>query len=244
MTSVRLTRNTPSPLRLLSPSCHAAGAAFLLHSPVKIPLIAETCRRGFANIRDQKDILFRDTSFTSNAPRLSIDPQFPGGRDHKPPDERTLKLGKSTSIASVYPINYISNHFISCSHPSRAPSNPPRQSTTTRDPLTEHSPPSLPLHTPSPSHCLGSSCISSSTMDLPYSLGSRTGCRQCKTHSPIRTHDAQRHQLARREACCKMEDMRQDQEQRHWRSISGHRCIRAGRQDHRVPWGCRKERPG
>lgn len=58
-------------------------------------------RRNFTNISESTDAMYKDQDvwFTSHAPRLWAGPTFPGydGGEHKPPDERTLKLGKSKS---------------------------------------------------------------------------------------------------------------------------------------------------
>ena len=66
-------------------------------------VVHETCRRRFANIRNPSDALGREAWFSSNTRRSSLEPTSPNGAggDHKPPDERTLKLGKSKSGLSL-----------------------------------------------------------------------------------------------------------------------------------------------
>ncbi|KAL1306455.1 hypothetical protein AAFC00_005153 [Neodothiora populina] len=61
-------------------------------------------RRGFANLRNPGHVICRDVWFTSTQPRLDVEDGFPGqgygaaGGDHRPPDGRTLKLGKTVRI--------------------------------------------------------------------------------------------------------------------------------------------------
>jgi hypothetical protein len=75
-----------------SPSVHRRG---LLRTGRWLK-IGQQPARGFAKVRNDKDLgLSQDIWFSSNAPLL-LPVEGPGsGFDHKPPDERTLRLGKS-----------------------------------------------------------------------------------------------------------------------------------------------------
>lgn len=86
---------TPLPSRLfraqhaVTPGTATARAGASAFCAARGPLI----RRSFAKVSDP-ELLANDLWFSSTAPRPS--PEAPGGEDdHKPPDERTLKLGKS-----------------------------------------------------------------------------------------------------------------------------------------------------
>jgi hypothetical protein len=65
------------------------------------PACLRNCRC-FARVQDL-DQLNREVWFSSSAPRGTPDPSGGGSGDNKPPDERTLQLGKSRLAAFLQP---------------------------------------------------------------------------------------------------------------------------------------------
>lgn len=103
-----------SPMRILAPtSTVRATTSLLASSPlVQRPGLVRTAgwlrigqrsARGFAKVRDNKELgLNKEIWFGSNAPLL-LPVEGPGsGFDHKPPDERMLKLGKSKAYPACH----------------------------------------------------------------------------------------------------------------------------------------------
>lgn len=98
MTISRLMVPTLNPSRLLRSSTHAASAWHQLLRSTIIPTYDRASwlrnSRCFAQVSDVNHV-GRDVWFTSAAPRcLPHNPQS----DHKPPDERTLQLGKTVRV--------------------------------------------------------------------------------------------------------------------------------------------------
>lgn len=88
MTSTRMPASAARSLRvpLLSPKSKSFAAA-------PFALRVGQVKRTLANIREFQD---RDVWFSNSIPCPQVSDSGPGsGKDHKPPDERTLKLGKS-----------------------------------------------------------------------------------------------------------------------------------------------------
>ena len=84
---------TAGPMRRLSSSSRTHAQRITLKNLASsTPVALRQPQRTLANIRE-RDISLSKTWFTSTVPRIS--PPELRGQDHSPPDERTLKLGKS-----------------------------------------------------------------------------------------------------------------------------------------------------
>ena len=121
----------------------------------------------------------------SPADDLLGDSGRPGSNgDHKPPDERSLKLGKSgfcpASLGSLSLILYSSPHPLSAAtkYPYSAPS--------ARNPFPQHLPPSLPVDTSPSSRRQGQSSLPRRLVDGSGSMGLRASSRQRQTPGPLR----------------------------------------------------------
>jgi hypothetical protein len=120
--------------------------------------------------------------FSPSSPRLLVPSSsrrqegLNGGADHKPPDERILKLGKSTFCEDtreyfLFDLKLICNFSISSSSDSvSATSHDPHQPATTGHSLPEHHITSLPIDASSSTNRQGSCLIPSSFMDGPCRL--------------------------------------------------------------------------
>ena len=179
--------------------------------------------------------------------------RFPPGtgvRPEAPPDERTLKLGKSmlTSIKSFISSYYLTDCFCSSSDPSNSPANAPSLPFTNRNSIPSHIASPLSIYTPTSSERLRSSRLPCRPLDCPCLLGQSPLFRR-KVDHPQRAHDKKwntspsHHQWrqGQRETCRKMEDRGQDKRQGSGSTISRYRSARAGRQNHRMA-GRRHER--
>jgi hypothetical protein len=88
---------TVLPSRIFRPNNGNAIAKTAAAECCNPPSCLRNCRC-FARVQDL-DHLNREVWFSSSAPRSSSEPG--SGGNHKPPDERTLQLGKSRHVASV-----------------------------------------------------------------------------------------------------------------------------------------------
>jgi hypothetical protein len=126
-----------------------------------------------------------DVWFTGSTPRHNI-PNPPGSDPQKPPDERTVKLGKSkhTPHFPTTPANITK----STPNPPGTTPNPPTIPPTARYPLSTNNPPPLPLNPPSPPHRLRPRRILRRSLDLSYCMGSRAARGERKARDPLRAH--------------------------------------------------------
>lgn len=143
------------------------------------PACLRNCRC-FARVQDL-DQLNREVWFSSSAPRGTPNPS---GSDNKPPDERTLQLGKSRfgrflTSSSLILIYY--SHQDTPRQPSDTSPNP----TPFRDDLTSHHPPPLPFDPSTPPDCLWKDSVCRRTMDSTCSLGAHAARRQREAHNPV-----------------------------------------------------------
>jgi ribosomal protein L40E len=122
----------------------------------------------------------------------------PQKNNHKPPDKRVLKLGKSKYKEMNWqnvpgkPRKLIA--FLSSSSPNTvtSPSHNLVQYSPTRDPRSQCQPPPIPLNTPTPPHRQGPHIIPRSTVDSTSRMEQRTTCRQCKATNPQRANSPRR----------------------------------------------------
>ncbi len=142
--------------------------------------------RSLAQVRSEP---FSELWFTPSSPgRTPADDLlgFPGnGHDHKPPDERTVRLGKSMSR----PIAHMSSSMLilSCSlaYPLSTPTKHPYDSTASRTPFALRLTPPISFNTPTPACRERESSLQSCVMDCASSLGLRTYRRQCQVANHI-----------------------------------------------------------
>lgn len=170
--------------------------------------------RTLAQVRSDREV-FSEIWFTSSSPPRRV-PEDGGIRpnDVPPPDERTLKLGKSMPtpwLENVY--TCLINHPTSPSNPPIPPPLPPRLSPPPRNPLPPHNSPPLPFHPPAPSHRLRPRSLSRRSLDRPHGLGSRPHSRQRKTNNSLRARRQKRPtlQLLQRAPHRALEDLREDE---------------------------------
>jgi hypothetical protein len=175
------------------------------------PACLRNCRC-FARVQDL-DQLNCEVWFSSSAPRGSPNPSG-GGSDNKPPDERTLQLGKSRFGHFLTGLHLI---LINYSHQDtpREPSNASTKAAPIGDALPSHQPSPLPFDPSTPPDSLRQDSVCRRTMDSTGSLGPHASSRQREAHNLVRTHGAPRRQqrITReqgREAHREVEDMRQD----------------------------------
>lgn len=114
--------------------------------------------------------------------------QGPGsGKDHKSPDERTLKLGRSKS--SSYTSNQLTKHMFcpytnsSCSNlslknPLTPPPKYPNNEPPSRDPLAEYITTPIPIDASAPARGQGASSIPSCALDCACGVGFGPYCRE------------------------------------------------------------------
>lgn len=119
-----------------------------------------------------------------------------GQGDHKPPDEKTLRLGKSTlSHESQMKTKKKLTHFhLSYSPPNAlaSPAEYPHHTRPTRDPLSKYLSPPLPINTPILTHRQRPRAVPRRALDRTSSMGIRPHSRQRKTRDPQRTRSPQR----------------------------------------------------
>jgi hypothetical protein len=113
------------------------------------------------------------TLFSATTPHPIPDGPSPSPDDHKPPDERILKLGKSTSSPSLFArSNLEANiHWRSPPHPLTPPPNPPNQPPPALHPRPQRNPAPLPIDTPSPPHRQRPHPLPRRALDRPRGLG-------------------------------------------------------------------------
>ena len=143
------------------------------------PACLRNCRC-FARVHDL-DQLNRDVWFSSSAPRGLPDPS---GGDNKPPDERTLQLGKSRSNCFLTVSCRILSNY-SYQDTPREPSNPSANPTSIGAAITSHQPPPFPFHPSTSPDRLWQDCLRRRTMDSTCSLGSHAAGRQREAHNLV-----------------------------------------------------------
>lgn len=143
-------------------------------------------RRSLAQVRPEP---LDEIWFTSSAPRRSPADDLLGSTatgpngDHKPPDERTLKLGKS--MYKRLPAIALTDSD-SSSKTLSASTKYPHHSSTTRDRFTGNLSPPLPKHTSSSSYSQRSHLLSCCFMDCSCRLGLCTYRWQRQTPGTVR----------------------------------------------------------
>ena len=166
------------------------------HNPPKVPLPSITpsyrvrqpaaslvtrASRTLATVNPGQKVL-PDVWFTGSTPRHNI-PNPPSSDPQKPPDERTVKLGKSKHTPHL--VTTAANITKSTPNPPGTTSNPPPIPPTTRYPLSTNNPPPLPLNPPSPPHRLRPRRLFRRSLDLSYRMGSRTNRGECKARDSL-----------------------------------------------------------
>lgn len=114
----------------------------------------------------------------------------PQNNNHKPPDKRVLKLGKS-EYKEINRRGYREKRLIDSSSSPNSLTSPPYhlvQYPPTRDPRPQRQPPPLPLNTPTPPHRQGPHIIPRSTVDSTSRLEQRPTRRQCEAPNPQRAN--------------------------------------------------------
>ena len=186
--SMRKLRTPNAPSSLLS------GRSFVLnthrqlfeHEPT-LSLQALLPSRSLAQVRQEP---FSDLWFTPSRPARSPADDLlgnngrPGNGDHRPPDERTLKLGKSLLYLSF--LQRLPLTMCSPPHPLSSPTKHSHPTSSTEHPLPKHIPPPLPFNTSTPSSREGQSSLPRRSMDSSSSMGLRTASRQRQTPNPLR----------------------------------------------------------
>ena len=144
--------------------------------------------RSLAQVQTRGDA-FPEVWFTSSGPpRRTLDDC---GHDtqRKPPDERTLKLGKSKSLNSTacyLAALPMANHGLNISSSPDSPNTPPHPSClapSTRNTLPAYNTSPFPLDTPPSSDRLWTSRIPCRVMDCAHGMGSCPHRRQRQTHN-------------------------------------------------------------
>jgi hypothetical protein len=175
--------------------------------------------------------------FSSSAPYSLHDSGLEG--DHKPTDERTLKLGKSTFPTDwAYLSTFSNNCYNSHSYPSRTPSYSACFAAATRNTFTTNLTTSVSFDTPTSSNRLWKDRLPRCTLDGTCGLGTGACSGQCQAHSHLGTHDPPRWKqcelgFPRREAHSQMEDVWENQKQKLGRHLPWNRSQRASRKNHR-----------
>ena len=176
-----------APSCLLRPALHNAHKvplppitpSYRVRQPAASP-VTRTLRT-LATVNTGQKVL-TDVWFTGSIPRRNIlNP--PSSDPQKPPDERTVKLGKSkhTPHLPATPANITK----STPNPPRTTPNSPPIPPTTRYPLSTNNPPPLPLNPSSPPHCLRSCRLLRRSLDLSYRMGSRANRGERKARDPL-----------------------------------------------------------
>lgn len=138
----------------------------------------QACARNYAAVAAPSTTL--TTPFSSSYP---IHQPEGSGKDYKPPDERTLKLGKSTSHPHP-PLPHPripTNLSSSPTHPPTPPPLPPPHAPPHRHPLPPNNPPPLPLNPPPPPRRPRPRRLHRRRLDVPHRLGPRSHNRQRAT---------------------------------------------------------------
>lgn len=136
--------------------------------------------RSLAQFQSNRDIFPEMWLPSSTPPRQHSGAKY----EDAPPDERTLKLGKSM-FQSVTLQNNPSTDFPtrdSLTHATISSAQPPSLPSSTRNTLTSHHPSPFPFDPPSPPHSLRPRRLPCSSMDGPYGLGPRPHRWQCQAH--------------------------------------------------------------
>jgi hypothetical protein len=128
--------------------------------------------------------------FSPTRVRRELDELSPLRNDHKPPDERTLKLGKSeypiipTSITFTDPVELmLDNSFTNSLTPSV---NFTVQYLTHQHSLSQCQPSPIPIHSSTSSYCQRTHPLPCSAMDCSSCVEQHTTCRQRETADPKR----------------------------------------------------------
>ena len=213
---------TYKPMRKLKPLSHASWSQSLPRfTPCAsaYPHLARTTLysqcRSLAQVRPDCEV-FPEIWFTSsNSPR-----RFPHDENSPPPDERTLKLGKSTilspSSCSMY--NFTDPHP-SNPHTSISSPHAPRLSPATRNPLPADHAASLPLHAPAPPQSFRPCRLSCRSLDFSHRLRPHAADRQCQAYHPLRAYGQEWPyaciplllHFRQRATSCALEDVREDE---------------------------------
>ncbi len=185
-----MTRTLGSMRKLPTPSTSISllsGRSFILnphrqlreHEPA-LALQALLLSRSLAQVRQEP---FSDLWFTPSRPARSPADDLlgnngrPGSGDHRPPDERTLKLGKSLLYR-----NFIQRLLLTivCSptHPLPSSTQHPYPSPSTVHPVPKHIPAPLPVNPSASPRSKGQSSLPCRFMDSSSSMGLRTSGRQ------------------------------------------------------------------
>ncbi len=130
-----------------------------------------------------------DAWFNGSAPGLRPSSN-PG--DHRPPDERTLKLGKSMSSLTLLSeasenlrSSLLKSLNLSCSNSSSSSSCSPPISSTDQHSLPAYLSAALSLHASTSTHRHWSCSLRRSTVDLPTCMGTHAHCRKRKAGNSI-----------------------------------------------------------
>lgn len=113
-----------------------------------------------------------------------------GGGDHKPPDERVLRLGKSTSLSFYLQRDKYTNRFVVHSSEKIIPPPPqyPHPPTPHRTSLPANHPPPLPLHASAFTERQGTRTISCRPLDGPCGMEQSAAAGKCETPDSVRAH--------------------------------------------------------
>lgn len=113
------------------------------------------------------------------------------GKDHKPPDERTLKLGKSEPIHLLSSTGSTDKCY-STTHPFSPPTEHSHHAFTDRAPLSINLAPPLPFYTSASTRCQRQSTLQGCTLDRASSMGQCANCWQCETQNCLGENRAHR----------------------------------------------------
>jgi hypothetical protein len=117
----------------------------------------------------------------------------PQRNDHKPPDERTLKLGKSKHVVLIIVQICWTNIIKSITDPITPTPNHFVQHSPHQNPRPKREPPSLPIHTPTPPNSQRTHPLPRSTMDSPSRMEQRPLSRKREATDPQRKDRTLRH---------------------------------------------------
>lgn len=126
-----------------------------------------------------------DVWFTGSTPHSNIS-NLSSNDPQKPPDERTLKLGKSKS--APHSTSTPTDKQNSTENSTRTTPNTPPIAPPTRNPLPANKPPPLPLNPPAPACRHRPRSLLRRSVDLAHSMGSRAPGRQRQARNPLRAH--------------------------------------------------------